>query len=923
MKKRILALLLTLALVLPAVSCDVLLADPNAPATPSDSQSESNNNTPDTERVPSKGPEVHTQPETPPVDPEPETEYIPKEFKVTFVLESYDHEYGIQFVKEGNTVGKPQVSIDPAIGSFDGIWYTDPHFKQAFDFGTYIAEDITLYGRFVPNPAAPVGLIGAEQLAELASADWEYGSSDIGSADVLTQGTHSFVRLTGGGIGDPWLMVARDCGKMPDYLVIRYRTNSEIDGEMYIGSGNGPHGGGDHLRIDWNESEEWNLAIIHLPTCGVTAIKKGVIDYFRFDFFAGHQEGDYIDIAYIGFFNSAEYAEAYDLEHYPPYVEKEAAGMKNHSIDTFFANGEMYFEQDGMAGDKLTAQENKVVFKTGETAQSIALRGWIGFDQAIASFGYYVDGYDFVWGEFAQATEDGVLAAGGEFASRFHIIVPLTGLTSGTEHKIGFILKLADGTVVRLREELTVVIENTKWDENRDIVVLQSFDELFYEPGRVGIFTPGQSSRWDKVATITDFSVDTLYYWGWIAYMGELGQFGYQINYGEAIYDDAWAWETGEDVVNAAKGTGADGGRRMQIAISLAGLLGKNNVRVLYKTADGTVILLNEFTVNLPARAPFEVPEHTEETIDLGKRGNGGPFSGMDKKKFGQRFNIGENFLKAINIKDMAAYANPVNTWAFRIWAWDTDYATTTAAEPIYVLTGENHPDNTTFTVTDLAAYGITGDFYYEIEHVSGDAGFTGWKAEEYVAEGVQTYVAGELVEGTYSSFIVVGVAVTDTPDEPDAPVVEYYDNLAIPQDQWVISGHRPQLQNSSDGMVAAAGVEYAALLHQGSIYLGEIDLSKYSKVVIYWGSDNSQITMDRYNENAHNRIMLLSADMNMMNSPTEDTIIAGSTYTLHGWKVEAHEIDLTDVDYNGPVYVTWDTLPGTFMVIASVEFVA
>ncbi len=109
MKKRILALLLTLALVLPAVSCDVLLADPNAPATPSDSQSESNNNTPDTERVPSKGPEVHTQPETPPddpvepdgteppvewpdepqdseqidppVDPEPETEYIPKEFK--------------------------------------------------------------------------------------------------------------------------------------------------------------------------------------------------------------------------------------------------------------------------------------------------------------------------------------------------------------------------------------------------------------------------------------------------------------------------------------------------------------------------------------------------------------------------------------------------------------------------------------------------------------------------------------------------------------------------------------------------------------------------------------------------------------------------------------------------------------------------
>ena len=144
--------------------------------------------------------------------------------------------------------------------------------------------------------------------------------------------------------------------------------------------------------------------------------------------------------------------------------------------------------------------------------------------------------------------------------------------------------------------------------------------------------------------------------------------------------------------------------------------------------------------------------------------------------------------------------------------------------------------------------------------------------------------------------------------------------------ESWTVSGHQPQLITPDVAgvgpIVAAAGMEKAALLHQGSIYLGEIDLSKYSKVVIYWGSDNSQVTMDRYNENAHNRIMLLSADMNMMNSPTEDTIIAGSTYTLHGWAVQAHEIDLTGIDYYGPVYVTYDTLPGTFMLISSVEFI-
>jgi hypothetical protein len=61
---------------------------------------------------------------------------------------------------------------------------------------------------------------------------------------------------------------------------------------------------------------------------------------------------------------------------------------------------------------------------------------------------------------------------------------------------------------------------------------------------------------------------------------------------------------------------------------------------------------------------------------------------------------------------------------------------------------------------------------------------------------------------------------------------------------------------------------------------------------------------------------------MSMVMSPAEETIIAGDTYTLHGWAVEPFEIDLTGIDYYGPVYVTYDTLPGTFMLISSVEFI-
>lgn len=144
----------------------------------------------------------------------------------------------------------------------------------------------------------------------------------------------------------------------------------------------------------------------------------------------------------------------------------------------------------------------------------------------------------------------------------------------------------------------------------------------------------------------------------------------------------------------------------------------------------------------------------------------------------------------------------------------------------------------------------------------------------------------------------------------------------SIPQDEWVISGYFPSVQDSSNIFVHVAGVTSAALLHQGAIYVGDLDLSKYTKVVIYWGCDNGYITQGHYDANANNRIMLLSADMNMVMSPDESTVIAAETYTLHGWYVAAIEIDLTGVNYNGPVYVAVDTLPGTIVVVSSVEFV-
>jgi hypothetical protein len=123
--------------------------------------------------------------------------------------------------------------------------------------------------------------------------------------------------------------------------------------------------------------------------------------------------------------------------------------------------------------------------------------------------------------------------------------------------------------------------------------------------------------------------------------------------------------------------------------------------------------------------------------------------------------------------------------------------------------------------------------------------------------------------------------------------------------------------------MVAAGGLNWGALLHQGAVGVGEVDLSKYSKVIVKFGIDNSQVTLDKHAANAANRIMLSKVDNNMTNAPADADVIASVDYTPAGWALTTIEIDLTGVDYNGPVFLTYDTLAGTFMLIGSIEFVA
>ena len=1073
MKKLLLIAILMLALVFTVVACtggetpddttvgDTTVETPTeAPTDEPDDPTEAPTDKPeDPTDVPTEAPT--DEPEDPTEAP---TDEPAKPTEPTVTLDKTEYQVGESIMISATGSGKDWVGIVIAGTDYSIRWWyvadvgegvaidalNDSHIQAGTGAATgalpggeyevvWVANDQSLNGadkayryKFtIKDPSAPVLMLKPEDLNTLAGAAAP-NVNQLGSSEVITEGSNTFVRWTAAG-GDPYVAIIPlgSSYTLPQYMAIRYRTNSAVEGQFFMGSGAGWTGKGDSFMVTWAEGD-WNYVIVDVTQTGITSVTDGLVTYARLDFFAGDSaEGDYFDIAYIGVFNTAEDALKYDFEQYPPYIEADdtAAGKVAHSFDTFYVNGGMYFPEDGGAGDKLTAQNNTITFGVGEAHDTMTLRGWVGFNQPMAALGYFVDGYTMVYGDFFKPTEDGVKAAGGANASRFEITVPLGELTAGF-HTVGFVAKLEDGTVVRLRENLTVVI----------------------------------------------------------------------------------------------------------------------------------------------------IPFTAEEEIVLAARAGGSTPIVPAGQAMGQRFTV-NGYLKQIAVADMATYNDGnTNTWNLKVWAWDTDYATTIAAEPLYSVDGENHSDNQTLAVMIPIEKMITGDVYYEVTYLSGSGSFTGWNAQGAVVEGLETYIGGSLSDVHFASSILIGVeadpdavkmdshnfqstaagnytdadvdflqtdltgcfnvtygqgndnhcfvkngdngpffwmgvfnsihttangayvfsvddvvavnpgfasvvvranlsanpegklygsdgndattsshggsgiyltmdgsnlvinvkgyadgayvankftvavdsndikiaddgekvyvlagetlvatiAISGTKDfgiknvpadalaetvtvtladgttqtvenavvasrnnngalgvatrgggqitftaislmpfdsieipsvEPEEPVVPEVETLVIPQDQWVISGHMPHIvypdQEGHGPMISAGGVESAALLHQGSIALGEIDLSKYSKVVIMWGSDNGDGTKDLYAKNEHNRFALVNADKNMVMSPAEDTIIAAATYELHGWAVAPIEIDLTGIDYNGPVFLTHDSLAGGFALVYSIEFVA
>ncbi len=142
-----------------------------------------------------------------------------------------------------------------------------------------------------------------------------------------------------------------------------------------------------------------------------------------------------------------------------------------------------------------------------------------------------------------------------------------------------------------------------------------SNDELRYldESGnQIGqAFAPGQFDGWNKAMEMEEGSIHTLVDWGWVAYRGDAIQFGYVVNDTE-IFDDAYAVEAEQPVLDAVAGMGAPKGIRFMGVLDTSLLqVGENNVKFCVRLNGELTEVLREYTVTVTERvteAPTEAP---------------------------------------------------------------------------------------------------------------------------------------------------------------------------------------------------------------------------------------------------------------------------------------------------------------------------
>ena len=458
------------------------------------------------------------------------------------------------------------------------------------------------------------------------------------------------------------------------------------------------------------------------------------------------------------------------------------------------------------------------------------------------------------------------------------------------------------------------------------VKVGQSFDEcdMWIDGQPVGaFFTPGQAKNWDGNAVVEDYNVQAIRVWGWVAFFAETpGTFGYQIGDAEPVFDEGFSVDAEQGVLDVAVAQGGKSAARMKIFVPVEYLSGEEIViKALVKDAVGTVETICEFKLSKPVNP--NAPVVFLNASDMAATIPGSPdIVSAEMSADGNYITINTANISGDAFHDPYYQLPMLNGKGTVANFVVIKYRTTVAGARSEVFIGSGagpngQGDNFAFDVeTDGKWHLAVIDLSNLSAVVDGVINYLRW--DPYVGSAE----TASIDMGYIAAFQSAEAAIAWDAQFAD----KFIDIYNVPQDIWAVSGHKTGVTPSDDashgGMVAAGGIASGALLHQGSVGIGELNLAQFSKMIIYYGVDNSQVTLDHWAASANNRFMITSADTHLTNSPAEETIVASVDYQPTGWALTAIEIDLTGVDYNGPVFVSYDTLPGTFMLIGAIELV-
>ena len=607
----------------------------------------------------------------------------------------------------------------------------------------------------------------------------------------------------------------------------------------------------------------------------------------------------------------------------------EVANVPAMSPDTYYENGSIV--NDGSSHTWL--QTNRPDGIVVDNLTSFGFRGWAGIgDKQIAEFGYALgDDGEAVWNaEWVLEAENGLAAASGQpNVKRYEIMIDTADIEGG-EYDLYLLVKATDDTVYRLNvwgdiKVIRTVYEEVseKWNSSVDVINgkgATSNDQNF--SGRGGNSDKGV----DTIDTFVQPTTTKLTVDGWLGLTGGVSKYIWTVD-GEVWYD-AGPGVDGEPAPNHFAG--------MEDATIHALFKGSNALvadlsAYKWQTVDVTFAAVSKadntkiakFLTIKGVKVPggTERPDMTTQSkVDLGKGGQGNPM--CDGGAFGQKFTIAEGqWLDIIEIYNMATYDKTDTVGTFKVWIWDTDYATTVAKDPIFSTTIENHVNCKALTI-DVSALNLSNcTVYYEAQATGEGDKWTPWIAKEGTAEGVEVYLNGQLFDQGYLANITVSSSTTDE---------LLYDVDFDKLDNSAVTGHAPGLQEPKNDAepektpeASSAGYTTKwAKIHQGNIYLGELDLSRYSYVKIRYAFDGSAATQAAYEAAESTKIGLVND--NVVNFADASKVIASTDYVVRsgGWSAPDYAIiDLSEVTYNGAVYVTIDSLPGTFYGIDAIEF--